>query len=98
MRYFLYVLYLCPFLDLGLFISYLSDLLFVFIFKSVNRNTNVDGTVSRRKFKLSLVITYSTQMNALSVVTFTENLLENRLKKVLFQVKTAITGLCFCLP
>ena len=37
-------------------------------------------------------------MNALSVVTFTENLLENRLKKVLFQVKTAITGLCFCLP
>ena len=33
-RQFLYYLYLCPCLDLGLFMSYLSDLFFIFIFIS----------------------------------------------------------------
>ena len=32
LRHFLYLLYLCPCLDLGLFVSHLCDIFFVFIF------------------------------------------------------------------
>ena len=32
LRHFLYLLYLCPCLDLGLFLSYICDLFFIFIF------------------------------------------------------------------
>ena len=32
LRHFLYFLYLCPYLDLGLFLSYLCDLFFIFVF------------------------------------------------------------------
>ena len=32
LRHFLYLPYLCPFLDPGLFMSYLCDLFFIFIF------------------------------------------------------------------
>ena len=32
LRHFLYLLYLCPCLDLGLFMSYLCDLFFIFVF------------------------------------------------------------------
>ena len=36
LRYFLYLLYLCPCLDLCLFMSYLCDLSFIFIFVMMN--------------------------------------------------------------
>ena len=38
LRHFLYLIYLCPCLDLSLFVSYLCDLLFIFILSSrINR-------------------------------------------------------------
>ena len=41
-RHFLHLLYLCPWLDLGLFMSYLYDLffIFIFIFVMINRITS----------------------------------------------------------
>ena len=44
LRHFLYLLYLCPSLDQGLFISYLCYLFFIFIFVMVNR-MNADTLV-----------------------------------------------------
>ena len=46
LRHVLYLLYLCPCLDLGLFMSYLCDLFFIFIFILIMINRmNTDALV-----------------------------------------------------
>ena len=44
-RKFLYLLYFCPCLDLGLFMSYLYDLLFIFIFIAILTNRIISHCV-----------------------------------------------------
>ena len=52
LRYFLYLLYLCPCLGLGLFMSYLCDLFFVFIFIFTMINRVISWVKTRLLFFL----------------------------------------------
>ena len=49
-RHFLYTLYLCSFLDLGLFMSYICDLFFIFFFIFITINCIISWTQTHLLF------------------------------------------------
>ena len=52
LRHVLYLLCLCPCLDLGLFMSYLCDLFFIFIFIFIMINSVISSAKTRLRFCL----------------------------------------------
>ena len=79
LRHFLYLLYLCPCLDLGLFMSYLCDLFFIFIFIFIMINRmNTDTLV--------LLLIFQNMSYYFWMITWMKNLNNFQVAKVQPQV------------